>query len=59
MNKMAIEIRIAKLKERGTTNQNIIRKLERQLRKIERGERRSKDIAVPHFFKKIMKPSPF
>lgn len=39
MNKMAIEIRIAKLKERGTTNQNIIRKLERQLRKIERGER--------------------
>ena len=39
MDKMAIEIRIAKLKERGTTNQNIIRKLERQLRKIERGER--------------------
>ena len=39
MDKMAIEIRIAKLKERGTANQNIIRKLERQLRKIETGER--------------------
>lgn len=39
MNKMAIEIRIAKLKERGTANQNIIHKLERQLHKIERGER--------------------
>ena len=39
MDKMAIEIRIAKLKERGTANQNIIRKLERQLHKIERGER--------------------
>ena len=39
MDKMTIEIRIAKLKERGIANQNIIRKLERQLRKIERGER--------------------
>ena len=39
MEKMALETRIALLKARGTDNGNIIRKLQRRLRNLERSDK--------------------